>query len=224
MFFSFLALLFLFPLTTLAYGKVPDSVFRNEETKGLKKTYEEVSDILLKNGYERYVNGLKVGFIKSDFELNAGKTIHVMPVKNMTDLEAEWIGSFAKNIEDQTVQLLKETELFTAVTTGEKSKTADLRLEIYIRGLVGKDCIWGIDLFDNKTNQKVLSGFDKDSTLGRDVAYGIYIGFSESPRPIDYFMKSLPKKAILFIGRNNPQFNREYLDHFSRKRGPRGYY
>src|SRR5262249_15331429 len=115
-FLSFLMSLFLLPLAALSHGKVPDSVFRNEETKELKKTYEEVADILLQNGYERYVNGLKVGFIKSDFELNEGESIYVMPVKNMTDLEAEWVGSFAKNIEDQTVQLLKETELFTSVT------------------------------------------------------------------------------------------------------------
>lgn len=220
--FPFLAFLLVGSLPLLGSAKVPDSVSPGESNRNLNRTYEQTLEILKSSGYVRGVNGLTIGYSKGDFELKPSQSLQILPVSNKTGGESETLATLTKGIGDKLVQLLKATELFSSVTYGNESTKADLRLEIYVREVAGKNCLWGIDLYDNKTNEKLLSGFDKDSTAARDFAYGIFIALAENPHPLAYFQDDIPKKAMLFIGRANPAFNQEYFSKLQRK-SPRGY-
>jgi hypothetical protein len=65
-----------------------------EENKKLNNIYDQTVDILLSSGYDRSVNGLKVGFIKTDFELSKNRSLSVMPVINRTGDDSESNGIF----------------------------------------------------------------------------------------------------------------------------------
>lgn len=194
-----------------------------EKERRFNRIYDQTTEILLKSGYSRWFQGLRVGQNTNDFELTPQKSIQVLPVVNRTGEEPEKLDAFLKRIGQRTVLLLENTKLFSSVTYGDQNKEADYRLEIYVRGLMGKNCLWGLDLYDQKTGQKLLSGFDKESSLVRDFAYGIFLPSSESPTTQDYLIDNIPKKAALFVGRTNPTFNQEYFSKLQKPKGPRGY-
>lgn len=212
-----------FPLR--AWAKVPDSERpwnHWEENKKLNNIYDQTVDILLNSGYDRSVNGLKVGYIKPTFDLNKNQALLILPVENRTDEVSGSIEFFSKKIAEKTAQTLKETGLFSSVLMDEKEGKADLKLQIYLRAMVGKNCLWGLELYDGKTGEKLMSGFDKVSTAARDFTYGIFINSLADPSPAEYFLENIPRRATFFIGRNNDQFNRDYFESLRRK-SPRGY-
>jgi hypothetical protein len=59
---------------------------------------------------------------------------------------------FTTRIRDKTIQTLKETGLFSSVIpsekTGDKGTPTDLKLQIYLRAMAGKNCLWGIEVYD----------------------------------------------------------------------------
>jgi len=208
-----------------SWSKVPDTDRpwnRWEENKRLNNIYDQTVDILLNSGYDRSVNGLKVGFVKSGFTLSKNQSLLILPVINRTDEISGSLEFFSKKILDKTSQALKETGLFLSVSTDEKGETPDLKLQIYLRAIAGRNCLWGLELYDGKTGEKVMAGFDKVSTAARDFTYGIFINSLENPHPVEYFLENIPKKATLFISRDNPDFNREYFQSLKRH-SPRGY-
>lgn len=200
-----------------------DSTTPLEKEKRFNRIYDQTSDILLKSGYQRWFLGLKMGEQKGDFELPRNQSIHVAPLSNRTGDDSEEIAALLKRLGQRTALLLENTKLFSNVSYGEGKQESDYRLEIYVRGILGKNCLWGLDLYDGKTGQKLLSGFDKESSLVRDFAYGIFLPSSESPTTQDYFIDTLPKKAALFVSRTNPAFNQEYFSKLQKVKGPRSY-
>jgi hypothetical protein len=61
------------------------------------------------------------------------------------------------------------------------------------------------------------------STAARDFTYGIFINSLEDPSPTAYFLENIPKRATLFVGRANSDFDKEYFSKLQRRPSPRGY-
>jgi len=197
-----LILILVVPSATQA--RVPSSMIKEPDARAAKSKYSETKKRLKSEGYEKNFFGMGMGYIKEGFELEQGKGIYVAPIKDMVRPETKGlVDSMADATQKRTADLLKETELFSQVSTTEKK--ADYVLEIYVMELEtefniwvqGSRCVWGVNLYDQKRNL-LMAGYD--------------IVESESySKDVDFLMGQLPNKTVLFVCRSNQNFNNDYV-------------
>lgn len=168
--------------------------------------YRDKKTELKKQGYKKDLKGLEFARIDEGFEIADGSIIVVAPVEDKTSRDVDWAKTFMTNVHDEVVKSLQDSKLFKAVKSGG---SGDYVARIYVEGLAGQDCIWGIELF--KGSHKVAEGYARESTRGANLAGAILFGVAVAPRPIDNLQASVPRKAAQFILRNNSGYNKLYL-------------
>lgn len=199
-----LVLCFCFSFSSVT-AKVPDSLLKQKEKEKYVDIFGKTKKQLLKKGYKRGVHGLDLGFTAPEFVLEKGKSIYIAPIKNMTRKDdSEVVDSLKDIVRNKVAKLFEETKLFDAVYTGERPESVDLVAVIYIRDIYtwlgylseGSECTWGIDVY-NSNGELLLSGFDR-------------ITSDYYSRDLDFLMDEVPTLALLFVCRNNGDFNQEY--------------
>lgn len=201
---AFLLLCLCFSFSS-ARAKVPDSLLKQKEKQKYDDVFGKTKKQLLKKGYKRNVFGLDLGYIAPEFALERGKSIYIAPIKNLTRMDdSAVVDSLKEIIRNKVAGLFEETRLFEAVYSEEKPESVDLVAVVYVRDIYtffgylseGSECTWGVDVYDNN-GEIVLSGFDR-------------ITSDSYSRDVDFLMGEVPALALLFVCRNNSDFNREF--------------
>jgi|GEM_PF-5513799 len=184
-------------------ARVPPSMLKDEGEQAVKSKYRETKKRLKSEGYKKNVFGLGMGYIKEGFALEPGRSVYVAPVKSLVrEQSKDLVSALEGSVVAKTAELLKETELFSEVTT--KDKKADYSLEIYVMEAEtmfniwtsGSRVVWGVNLYDADRNL-LMAGYDKISSDA----------YSDDVR---FLAEQMPDRAVLFVCRSNPEFNAEY--------------
>ncbi|MBN1282348.1 MAG: hypothetical protein JXA24_01065 [Proteobacteria bacterium] len=185
-------------------ARVPPSMQKERDPKFAKSKYGETRKRLKSEGYQKHLFGLGMGYMRPGFQLEQGKSLHVAPIKNMARDETRGLaGDLADVAQERSVELLRESEIFSGVGTAEKK--ADYTLEIYIMEIEtgyniwgqGSWCVWGVNLYDAKRNL-LMAGYDR-------------IESDSYSRNVDFLVGQIPDRTTLFICRSNPSFNTDYV-------------
>jgi hypothetical protein len=167
--------------------------------------YGKTKKELLKKGYKKNVYGLDLGYVAPGFTLEKGKSIYISPIEDMTRADdSKLVDSLKEIIRGKVAKLFRETLLFKDVYYEERPENFDLIVVIYIRDIYtwfgylseGSECTWGINVYDNN-GELLLSGFDR-------------ITSDSYSRDIGFLTEEVPALALLFVCRNNSDFNQEY--------------
>ena len=201
---AFIAFAIIIAVPCVAHSRVPPSMLKEKGEQEVASKYRVTKKRLKAEGYRKKIFGLEMGYVKEGFELEPGKVIYVVPIKNLAREETKGlVDAIADATRKKVMGLLEETELFSKVTTREKK--ADYSLEIYVMEIEtmfniwasGSRCVWGVNLYDAKRNL-LMAGYDRITSD----AYS---------KDVRFLMDQVPSRAMLFVCRGNPDFNGEYM-------------
>jgi len=199
----YLIAVFAMLLPQLLEARVPSSMLRQRDDSETRSTYRSYKSKLKAEGYKKGLYGLDTGYQRQGFRLETGKSIYLTPVKNMVKGDGKAaVDAAAEGVMKRFASLLEETEMFSSVSRREKG--AHYVIEIYVMELktifniwtAGSWCVWGVNLYDNDRNL-LMAGFDRINSTA-------YYGDAA------FLMDQIADRALLFLGRANPDFNTEY--------------
>ena len=200
-FYLVAALVMLLPQVIEA--RVPSSMIKQRDGSETRSAYRSYRNKLKAEGYKKGLYGLDMGYQRQGFRLDAGKSIYLSPLKNMVKGEGRAaVDAAAEGMMKRFASLLDDTEMFSSVSRREKG--ADYTVEIYVMEqrsvfniwTAGSWCVWGINLYDKERNL-LMAGFDRISS-------NAYYGDAA------FLIDQIADRALLFVGRANPDFNTEY--------------